>query len=38
MSVGTQAMGFNKQKAREALEETNCDPDAAIEYLLKFAT
>jgi len=33
-----EAMGFDRKKAREALEETNCDPDAAIEYLLKYST
>lgn len=29
-----QAMGFDALKAREALEETDCDVDAAIEWLL----
>lgn len=29
-----QAMGFDMLKAREALEETECDVDAAIEWLL----
>jgi translation elongation factor EF-Ts len=31
---GTQGMGFDATKAREALEEADCDLDAAIEWLL----
>lgn len=27
-------MGFDSAKAREALDEANCDVDAAIEWLL----
>ena len=33
-SCGAQGMGFDAVKAREALEEADCDLDAAIEWLL----
>lgn len=33
-AVLMQAMGFNSAKARDALEDANCDVDAAIEWLL----
>ena len=32
--AGMQGMGFDAVKAREALEEADCDLDAAIEWLL----